>query len=219
MEKSSHDPTSGQGLEIIGIIIKALASALKKTKINADNIQKIIGNPGVIFKMIEGLLDGTLEAKLSPVKLLSAGEIIKLEALDGKDYILKAKETFKSLIRSDFKELELDQSGPATIETRLDLCEVTGNGSGISIFGGISRDLDKIIMTQAQIISFCQKYPNLLNRVSPTLFLMKKGNTYYIVYVSVYPEGLCVGANLLRSDDMFYARHHYYVVIPQLKYH
>ncbi|NCN22245.1 hypothetical protein GW758_00885 [Candidatus Falkowbacteria bacterium] len=55
MEKSSQNPSFGQGLELAGIIIKALASAAKKTNADSDRVQAVIGKPGVVFQLIEGL--------------------------------------------------------------------------------------------------------------------------------------------------------------------
>lgn len=217
MEKSSQNPSFGQGLELAIIIEKAISNAVKKTNADSDKIQKVIGKPGVIFNFFESLLADSVEAKPSILRLISGGEKLMIEALDGKAYISDAKEIFKSFIDSDFKNWGLNQSGPATAETLLDVSEMTSDGTFIQIFTGISSDLEKLVMTQAQIIRFCEKHPTWLRQEGyATFFLTKVNGEYFVVRVYVYSDGLLVRVFRLESGHVWFGECPLRVVVPQL---
>jgi len=219
MKKSSQNPSFGQGLELAGIIIKAIASAAKKTKADSDRVQAVIGKPGVIFKFIEGLFAEGMEIEKSSsiVRLISGGEKIMIEALDGKEYISDAKKTFRSFISGDFKNLGLNQSGPATAEVLLDVHEMVSNGNFVQIFTDISNHLDKLVMTQSQIIRFCEKHPTWLRREGyATLFLTKVNGEYLVVYVFVSDGGLDVLVSRLGDAYVWRGEVCHRVVSPQL---
>jgi len=219
MEKSSQNPSFGQGLELTGIIIKAIASAAKKTKADANRVQAIIGKPGVIFQLIEGLFaeDGKNKNNPSILQLISGGEKLITEALDGKAYISDAKKIFKLYIDSDFKNWGLNQSGPATAETLLNVSEIVADATFVQIFTGITPDLDKIVMTQAQIIRFCEKHPAWLRQEGyATFFLTKISGEYFVVSVHVYDDGLDVYVDRLEDDNVWHGEARHRVVYPQL---
>ena len=217
MEKSSQNPSFRQGLELSGIILKALASAAKKTNVDLDRVQAVVGKPGVLFNFFESLLADSVEAKPSILRLISGGEKIMIEALDGKAYISDAKKTFKSFIDPDFKNWGLNQSSPATAETLLDVSEMTSDGTFVQIFAGITPDLDKIVMTQAQIIRFCEKHPTWLRQEGyATFFLTKVGGEYFVVHVRVFDGGLNVRVNRLGLGHVWRGEYRHRVVSPQL---
>jgi len=221
MKKSSQhvDPSFGQGLELAGIITKAIASAAKKTKADSDRIQEVIGRPGVIFKFIEGLFAEGKEIEKNPsiLKLISGGEKIMIEALDGKEYISNARKTFKSGIDRDFENWGLNQAGPATAETLLDVHEMIGDGNFVRIFTDITSDLDKLVMTQNQIIRFCEKHPTWLRQEGyATFFLTKINGEYLVVYVLVHVGGLYVNVSRLESANVWGGACRNRVVSPQL---
>ena len=220
MEKSSQqDPSFGQGLELAGIIIKAIASVAKKTNTDLDRVQSVIGKPGVIFQLIEGLFveDGKTKKNPSILQLISGGEKLMIEALDGKAYISDAKKTFKSFIDPNFKNWGLNQFGSATTETLLDVSEMTSDGTFVQVFTSITSDLDKIVMTQAQIIRFCEKYPTWLRQKGyATFFLTKVGGEYFVVGVDVCSDGLDVLVYRLEGGRVWSGEYRHRVVSPQL---
>lgn len=217
MEKSSQNPSFGQGLELSTLINKAIASAVKKTNADSEKIQKIIGKPGIIFKLIEGLFIEAVETQPSILRLISGGEKIMIEASDGKAYISGAEKTFKSGIDGDFENWGLNQSSPATAETLLDVSEMVGDGNFVQIFNGITSDLDKIVMTQAQIIRFCEKHPNWLRQEGyATFFLTKVNGEFFVVDVYVRGDGLRVYVLRLEDDDVWIGEFRRRVVSPQL---
>ena len=219
MEKSSQNPSFGQGLELTGIINKAIASAAKKTNADSDRIQAVIGKPGVIFQLIEGLFaeDGKDKKNLSILQVISGGEKLMIEALAGASYISDAKKTFKSNIDRNFKNLGLNKSCSATAEIMVDVSEMVSNGTLVQIFTGITSDFDRIVMTQAQIIRFCEKYPTwLCQEGCATFFLTKVNGEYFVVGVGVNSDGLRVSVGRLENDGVWGGEYRLRVVSPQL---
>lgn len=219
MKKSSQNPSFGQGLELASIINKALASIVKKTNADSDEVQAVIGKPGVIFKLVESLFEENKTSKENPsiTQLISSNEKLMIEALDGKEYIFNAKKIFKSYIDSDFKNLGLNQSDSVTAETLVDVSEIVENATFTQIFTSITTDLDKLVLTQNQIIRFCEKHPTWLRQDGyGTFFLIKENNEYFVVRVYVHSDSLGVYVLRLESDDVWGGECRRRVVSPQL---
>lgn len=217
MKKSGQEPSFGQGLELSVIIEKALASAVKKNNTDSVKIQEVIGKPGVIFDFFEKLLADNVEVKPSILKLISGGEKITIEPLDGQEFIYNAKDIFKSYIDENFKNWGLNEPSLATTKTSLDVHEMVIDGTYKEIFTSISDDLEKLVMTQAQICLFCKKHLNWLRRNgNATFFLIKKGKEYFVVYVYVYSDGLDVGVDRFEDDSVWSGGYRHRVVVPQL---
>ncbi len=158
-----------------------------------------------------------LPEKVSILKLISCHENLMIEASDGKAYISDAKNIFKSGIDGDFKYWGLNKPGPATEEILVDVNEMVGDGTFVQIFTTISSDLEKLVMTQAQIIRFCEKHPTWLRQEGyTTLFLTKVGYEYFVVIVHVYAGGLRVLVGRLGYDDVGDGQDRHRVVSPQL---
>lgn len=154
---------------------------------------------------------------LSILQLISGGEKIMIEAQGGKAYVFDAKKTFKSFIDGNFKNWGLNQFGPATAETLLDVSEMTSNGTFVQIFTGISSDFEKLVMTQAQIIRFCEKHSTWLRLEGyATFFLTKVNGKYFVVSVYVYSDGLGVDVSRLEYDHVWDGECRRRVVVPQL---
>lgn len=218
MEKSSQNsPSFGQGLELSGIIAKAIASAAKKTNANSDTIQKIVGKPGIIFQFFENLFAEGTQQNPSILRLISGTEKLMIESLDGKATIADAKKIFKSCSEEDFKYFGLNIPGQATPEALIDVHEITEDGTYIQIFGAITPDLEKIVMSQNQVVRFCEKHPTWLQQEEYlTFFLIKENGEYFVVCVRVDSDGLRVGVTRLKYDCIWNSEHHYRVVTPQL---
>ncbi len=75
-------------------------------------------------------------------------------------------------------------------ETTFDVYELVKDSNFIKLFNSFNTDFEKLIMTQAQIMHFCEKYANYLEQHN--LFFMKSKHYddyfYVIVCVSLYPE-------------------------------
>jgi len=219
MEKSGQKPSFGQGLELNAIISKAIASAVKKTNADTNSVQEIIGKPGLIYDLVEKLFatDKAIETKSAILSLLSAGEKLMLEANDGKSKIYGNGKIFKSYIDDDFKNWGLNKNSQTTAETLVDVYEIIKDAKFAEIFTSLNCDLNKLVMTQAQIVRFCEKHPTWLRQDgNATLFLIKENDEYFVVLVFVYAGGLYVRVYRFDFDRVWHAACRLRVVFPQL---
>jgi hypothetical protein len=214
METSSQKPSFGQGLELAMLIEKAIANAVKKTNADSDKVQeRMIGKPGVIYKFFEDLLADEAEQKSSMLKLISGGEKIMIEALDGKATITDAKKTFV-YIDSDFKGWGLNKKGEATKETPIQPYELVQDANFAKIFSSFAN-LDEACFTQAQIIRFCEKYPRQLRQEGyGNFFLLKMDGEYFVALVDVHSDGLKADVGRFDIDDVWSAECRHRVFVP-----
>ncbi len=156
-------------------------------------------------------------AETSHAKLISGNSEINLDATDGSRFIYGSGSIFKSYINLDFKNYGLAKKGVATKKTPVSVYELVKGGTGKQIFQGFNVDLDKLLMTQHQIIDFCEKHPNWLRRNGhATLFLTKEGDNYFVIHVYVDLDGLRVGIDRLEDNDAWDALYQYRIIVPQL---
>jgi len=186
-------------------------------KMPTEDTQWAIQNTEEALALWAEAIKNRVKNRTSILQVISRGEKLMVEALDGQVYISDAKRVFKSYIDGDFKNWGLNQSGPATAETLLDVSEMTSDGTFVQIFTGITSYLDKIVMTQAQIIRFCEKHPTWLRQEGyATFFLTKVNGEYFVVDVSVLSDGLEVNVFRLERDNVWIGEYHHRVVSPQL---
>lgn len=197
MEQGSQNPDLEQRLVALArIIARAIVNA------DSDKIKKLTDEPEVILNFFAGLLSDNAETKSSILRPISDGRKIMIEALDGEAQISDAKNIFKAFIHENFKNWGLDQPGPATAETLCDVSEITSSATAAQIFTSITSNLDRLVMTQAQIIRFCEKYPTWFDREgSATLFLTKVNGEYFMVDVSKYVGCVVDASDLSASSD------------------
>lgn len=152
----------------------------------------------------------------SIVKLISAGKKLMIEALDGKAAIVDAKQTFSSLIDFNFANLRPDLFNFGTSEILVDVCEMNEKGSFLKIFTSINPDLDEIVMTQAQIIRFCEKYPTWLSQHGrSTFFLTNLYHRYVVIRIITEAKGLQAILERFDCSTRLSSRYYHRFVSPQ----
>jgi len=150
------------------------------------------------------------------LRLISGNEKIMIEALDGQATIANAKNIFKSFIDTDFKNWGLNNPSSATGETLLDIHEMVRDATFNQMFNSLNTDLDKLVMTQAQIIRFCEKHPTWFRQGGlGTFFLIKENSEYFVVLVGVYSDGLLVNVYRFGYDYVWRAEYRPRLVVPQ----
>ena len=219
METSDPKEASfGQGLELANILNKAIASAVKKTGASSADVQKLISKPSVIYECIENLFLGVVVKNPAILKLISAGEKIMVEASNGKAIVIKAERTFKSYIEPKFTSFKLNEKSMATPETLLNVYEMVNPGTFAKMFTELNSDLDKLVMTQAQVICFCEKYSIWLSlKEHPTFFLIEANGEYFVACVYVYQTGLRVYVLNYEYDHCWFCSddYHFRAIVPQ----
>jgi hypothetical protein len=218
MEKSSQKASFGQGLDLATIINKAVATVVKKNNTSSEEIQAIIEKPGQIYQLVEDLLKKKELVKEEAIlNLISAGEKLMIEKTSEKKTIADSKSTFKSFIDSNFKNWELNNKGEGKPETEVLLYEMARDATFSRMFNFLNSDLDKLVLTQEQIVRFCEKYPTKLRQNGyGTFFLIKENNEYFVVYVYVFSDGLRVSVYRFVFDGVWDASFRHRVVVPQL---
>lgn len=160
----------------------------------------------------------SVKEDLKILKLISAGEKIMIEASYGNVLISKAKKTFKSWIDPHFTDWKLNEVGTATPETLLNVYEMANNATFIQMFTELNSDLDKLVMTQSQIIRFCEKHPNwFCCHGYFTFFLTKIKDNYFVISVHVDDDDLVVRVNRLEDSTFWRAANAFRVVAPKIE--
>jgi hypothetical protein len=126
--------------------------------------------------------------------LISVGEKLTIETLDGKEFIYGAKDVFNFHIDEDYKKWNLDRASVPTKEVSMQAHELAGNSTFVKIFTSLSlsSDFDKLCPTQHQIKRFCQKYPNKLSKSGATIFPFNLNEDYFLARVFVCYAGLYI---------------------------
>jgi len=191
--------------------------------LSSDVMQGWIQNPKALKKVLNEALSPVKTRpkdllKAKPIlKLLSAGEKIMLEANDGNSKIYGNSKIFKSFNDDDFKNWGLNKNSQTTAETLVDVYEIIKDAKFAEIFASPNCDLDKLVMTQAQIVRFCEKYPTwLCQDGNATLFLIKENDEYFVVSVDVRADGLRVYVRRFDYGRVWRAGCRHRVVFPQL---
>lgn len=157
----------------------------------------------------------TLKSKY--LKLISAGEKIMVEASDGQTTIARSGNIFKSHIDFDFKARGLDKGGLATDETLFDVYGTISDATLRQMFTSLDHDLDRLVMTQSQVVRFCEKHFIWLCQGGHcTFFLIKENARYFVVRVNIGPRGLAVWVHPLRSGRIWLGQFPVRLVAPQL---
>ena len=163
-------------------------------------------------------------------RLASNAKSLVLNATTGEKIIAEAENTF-CFIDSDFQNLKTNEKELAAEETDISICEIkrdTLEGKTFSqIFKLLLTDLDKLCLTQEQIINFCQKHHQYLKRYycCNTYFLSKSDGHLFIVHLELdcagdfsLLDGLLIHAREFESEckwgNIIYTEK--YIVVPRL---
>jgi len=152
------------------------------------------------------------------LRLISQGENLVIDATDGTQTIVEARDIFRSGIDAAFKNWGTNKASEATEETPVQVYEMyKQNATLAQIFGSLSKDLDKLCFTQSQIINFCEKYSDWLRQDGHATFFMFKVNGQFLVaLVYVNADGLDVLVNRLGHDRVWLGGYRRRVITPQL---
>lgn len=160
-------------------------------------------------------LNGSFSDKKEKVfKIL---ETVKIGETSGKRLIIKSESVFNSFIDSDFKNWDLENWEEDRPEIDFLICEIDKDTPFPHMFTKINSNLDDLVVTQDQIIYFCEKYPGKINQDGcQVFFLIKRDKEYFVVGVSrtPNPNNLAVFVYRIDREVPIYARYHHRLVIP-----
>ena len=144
-------------------------------------------------------------------------ESVVIGATSGKRLVLKSESIFNSFIDSDFKNWDLENWEEGRPEIDFLICEIDKDTPFPQMFTKINSNLEELVVTQDQIIYFCEKYPGKINRDGcQVFFLIKRDKEYFVVGVSrtPNPNNLAVFVYRIDREVPIYARYHHRLVIP-----
>jgi len=180
----------------------------------------LVRNPG--FKTaLEKFLDGWAglpEQKVDPIfRRLFEDETITIAACDGSRFIGNEKGVFKAFNEGLFASLGLNKHGKPTVATNVSIYEMIEDAMFEQMFGSLGNDLDKLCLSQHQIVEFCEKHVARLHQEGEaTFFLFKEGDQFYVANVDVDADGMPVGVSRLENDYVQDSEYRPRLVVPQL---
>lgn len=151
------------------------------------------------------------------LKLISGGQVLVIDACDGTNILADANDVF-AYIDPDFKNWKADQKGSASGETFVEVYEMKKNdGTFSQMFGSLSPDLQKLCLTQDQIIGFVKTQRQWLQTDGyGTFFLFMSNEQYFVADVDFSGDDLSVSVIRFEVSRVWDADYHYRVVVPQL---
>lgn len=209
-------------------------SAQKIAGLQTDQLQKL-RNGNMTFDQIKWFTNLSFEEreelfgkrpnKTPILKIISENETLMLDAVNGNETIRKATQVFRMGIDSNFYWWGAKKPSHLTEACAVQVYKTNKDATLQQMFSSSGDDLDKLCLTQHQIINFCAKHKNwLLEKKDatilglPTFFLFKIENQqqYCVAAVCVRLGGLSAAIRYLGHSTIFSANRSY-VVIPQNK--
>ncbi|MFA5777207.1 MAG: hypothetical protein WC906_02105 [Parcubacteria group bacterium] len=199
--------------------ISNLVELVKKLGGSMENIYHLATPEGSskLEAIARIIVEKTEKAREVILKLISGGESLILDAVDGAETLAEAEDVF-AYIDSDFKKYRADEKGPATDETPVEVYEMAKDATFAQMFGSLNYDVGRLCLTQHQIKNFVRKYRGWLRKDGyPTFFLFKSNNQFFVACVFFGSGGVLeVDVGRFGSDDVWYAGSRRRVVVPQL---
>ncbi len=219
-KKDVNAIVSGAGW--IGSFAGQLVEDLEDLGVSPEDIHKL-GKPtkegrALVRVCAEKIAEATNGKKSEFFRLLNGGETLVLDECDGTNIIAEAGDVF-AFIDSDFKNWKADEKGPATEKTPVHVYEMEEkDGTFSQLFCSLSSDLQKLCLTQDQIIGFVKKHRNWLRTDGYGTFFLFRSNDNFFVAGVIFDSGggLKVYVRRLTYDFVWSAGGRPRIVVPQL---
>ncbi len=150
------------------------------------------------------------------LNFISGGERPTIGPTNGKDMIAEASDVFTTYIDSNFKSFGIDVPSKPTKETEVQVLEMVKDGRFKQLFGSFGENLDRLCLTQSQIISFVRNHKRWLSvGGNGTFFLFKVKEEYFVADVSLESGKPRVNVCYLGGGAIWSANSGHRVVVPQ----
>jgi len=187
-------------------------------KIPEYPVEKITGKSNLL---IRGLQELGLLTKI--LKLISSGDVLKIQALDGSRTIKSSGNIFRHVF-SDFSNLHTSEIAQKTDEIEVLVYEVVKDARVYKMFASLNRNLEQMCLTQNQILEFIDKHKEYkipLDKHVIYHFLFKANDKVFVNQVCVgladpdsYPKWFDGPLEEAASWD-YPADGHFRVVVPK----
>jgi len=213
----------GQVDAIVEMVMSAAKNGARAMaeKLSVSGRQRVLAQGGVLARSIVDVLTAKMtelaEQVIGYLKLISGDNKITIAPTDGKSTIASAQDTFPGYIDPDFVNYGVNVASDPTKETLVQVLEMIKDGTFSQIFGGFGENLDRLCLTQNQIISFVQNHFKWLRTDGyGTFFLFKVKNEFFVARVYRRDGRLLVGVHRLGHVSVWGAGCRRRVVVPQL---
>ena len=210
--------------DMLGTLVRRVANLpLEMLGTICDLIEKLASESGQQwltelkkFLRKENCWTGIIAIKDAYLKLISSGQALVIDACDGANVLADANDVF-AYIDSDLKNWKADQKGFASGETFVEVYEMEKDGTFAQLFGSLSPDLQKLCLTQEQIIGFVKKHRDWIRTDGyGTFFLFVSNERYFVANVDLSDALLSVSVIRFERSNVWRAGHRRRVVVPQL---
>ena len=182
-----------------GVADDQLGQYYRRTTAIADRLGKSLPFDTVmeaLQRIYEGQFGEALQAVASSARkitrrLFGDSEVV-ISAVDGAQALARAKQVFTGYIDADFVNWGLDEAGEATPVQKVQVEEMTKNGTFRQIFGGFGVDFNRLCLTQHQVKQFCIEHQDKLRTEGyGTFFLFKNktGDKFFVAVVLFDDDG------------------------------
>jgi hypothetical protein len=222
--------------DMLGAVVRALVGVPQEhLGVLLDVANKLGGRDGELWKtclatmLREGAKSEVEVSKATDPSVffrqLFLGETIALDPTDGTITISQANEIFTSYLSPDFVNWNLDVPGPATEATEVSVHELVKDGTFRDIFESLNCPLDRLCLTQHQIVSFVVKHRTRLREEGyGNFFLFKRDcevpavpDNLFVADVDVVSVGrLRVNVRRFLRGNVWCAEYRHRFVFPQL---
>ena len=193
-----------------------------------DHIKQL--HDGLLTDLVKGIMAGTLPSReeiqkcygiyggTTHLKLISAKETLILDPTDGNETMAQAEDVFQDGIDINFIHYGCEVKSEQTGEQEVVVHELIKDAHFQTIFDSLAGNLDKLCLTQPQIIHFVRNYPNWLCQFGQaTFFLFKVGDEFFVAKVRVRDVRIRMHLSRFKTDEYIWeCKLGHRVVSPQL---
>ena len=153
------------------------------------------------------------------IKLISADKRLVIGATKGTETLASANDVFSS-ISPDFENWGCDKVEPETSEVVVEVYEQIEDATYPEIFGSVSQNLDRLVLTTPQIKNFVVNHTKgylLEAEWTCFRFLFKAGDEFFVADVRILSDGnRDVRVTRFLDGSVRHAEYHHRIVVPQL---
>ncbi|MEK7452114.1 MAG: hypothetical protein AAB664_02150 [Patescibacteria group bacterium] len=151
------------------------------------------------------------------LRLLFEDETITIAPCNGSRYIAKEEKVFKAGINSNFKNWGLDKAGSSTDAVSVSIHKTTNHATFVQMFSSLGSDLNKLCLTQHQIVEYWEKHCDKLRQDGfVTFFLFKEEENFFVGSVVLSLDGLYVGVCRFEIGGVWKSERTHRVITPKL---
>lgn len=210
--------------DMLGAVVRRIVELpLEMLGVICDLVEKLSGETGQqwlaeLKKFLRKENCWTNIVKEAILRLISGGESLVLDAVDGTEILADAKDVFPGGIDSDFVNWVANEPGRPTAETPVDVHEMTKDATFSQMFGELNADVRKLCLTQHQIKSFAKKHRGWLRTDGyGTFFLFESEGHFFVADVGFNSsDDLRVLVDRFEYSDVWSAGLRPRLVVPQL---